>query len=116
MWNITGDPKNGMVGMTQGALQEIVQPKWIQPRCKESLVGGYLGVSVQVATPFLKIKLLFSFVTVWALPRSTLVRVGIAHVRSSIYVAQPTLDSQFSAISLLTPLHTSIVSSSQMRI
>ncbi|KAF1935462.1 hypothetical protein EJ02DRAFT_127485 [Clathrospora elynae] len=37
-------------------------------------------------------------VTVWALPRSTLVRVGIAHVRSSIYVAQPTSDSQFSAV------------------
>jgi hypothetical protein len=37
-------------------------------------------------------------VTVWALPRSTLVRVGIAHVRSSIYVAHPTSDSQFSAV------------------
>jgi hypothetical protein len=37
-------------------------------------------------------------VTVWALPRSTLVRVGIAHVRSSIYVAHPTSESQFSAI------------------
>jgi hypothetical protein len=38
------------------------------------------------------------FVTVWALPRSTLIRVGIAHVRSSIYVAHPTSDSQFSAV------------------
>jgi hypothetical protein len=37
-------------------------------------------------------------VTVWALPRSTLVRVGIACVRSSIYVAHPTSDSQFSAV------------------
>jgi hypothetical protein len=33
-------------------------------------------------------------VTVWALPRSTLVRDGIAHVRSSIYVAQLASDSQ----------------------
>jgi hypothetical protein len=41
-------------------------------------------------------------VTVWALLRSTLVRVGIAHVRSSIYVAQPTSDSQFSAVLLLS--------------
>jgi hypothetical protein len=41
-------------------------------------------------------------VTVWALPKSTLVRVGIAHVRSSIYVAHPTLDSQFSAVLLLS--------------
>lgn len=32
------------------------------------------------------------------MPRSTLVRVRIAHVRSSIYVAQPTSDSQFSAV------------------
>jgi hypothetical protein len=32
------------------------------------------------------------------LPRSTLVRVGIAHVRSSIYVAQSTSDSQSSAV------------------
>ena len=32
-------------------------------------------------------------VTVWALPRSTLVRVGIADVRSSIYVAQPLSES-----------------------
>jgi hypothetical protein len=37
-------------------------------------------------------------VTVWALPRPTLVRVGIAHVQSSIYVAQPTSGSQFSAV------------------
>jgi hypothetical protein len=37
-------------------------------------------------------------VTVWALPRSTLIRVGIAHVRLSIYVAHPTSDSQFSAV------------------
>jgi hypothetical protein len=41
-------------------------------------------------------------VMVWALLRSTLVRVGIAHVRSSIYVAQPTSDSQFSAVLLLS--------------
>jgi hypothetical protein len=41
-------------------------------------------------------------VTVWALPKSTLVRVGIAHVRSSIYVAHPTSDSQFSAVLLLS--------------
>jgi hypothetical protein len=40
----------------------------------------------------------FKVVTVWALPRSTLVQVGIAHVQSSIYVAQPTSDSQFSAV------------------
>jgi hypothetical protein len=40
----------------------------------------------------------FHDVTVWALPESTLVRVGIAHVRSSIYVAQPTSDSQFSSV------------------
>ena len=46
-------------------------------------------------------------VTVWTLPKSTLVRVGIAHVRSSIYVAQPTSDSQFSAVLLLTPLQMS---------
>ena len=39
------------------------------------------------------------------MPRSTLVRVGIAHVRSSIYVAQPTSNSQFSMVPLLTPLH-----------
>jgi hypothetical protein len=44
----------------------------------------------------------FKFVTVWALPRPTLVRVRIAHVRSSIYVAQPTLGSQFSAVSPLS--------------
>jgi hypothetical protein len=45
------------------------------------------------------------FVTVWALPRPTLVRVGIAHVRSSIYVAHPTSGSQFSAVpSLSHPL------------
>jgi hypothetical protein len=45
-------------------------------------------------------------VTVWALPKSTLVRVGIAHVRLSIYVAHPTSDSQFSAVlpPLFTPL------------
>lgn len=40
----------------------------------------------------------FIFVTVWALPRPTLVRVGIAHVRSCIYTALPTSDSQFSAV------------------
>ncbi|KAF2036456.1 hypothetical protein EK21DRAFT_83426 [Setomelanomma holmii] len=36
---------------------------------------------------------LYEYVTVWALPRSTLVQVGIAHVRQSIYVAPPTSDS-----------------------
>jgi hypothetical protein len=51
-------------------------------------------------------------VTVWALPRPTLVRVGIAHVRSSIYVAQPTSGSQFSAVPplshpLVVPFHLS---------
>jgi hypothetical protein len=45
---------------------------------------------------------MYTYVTVWALPKSTLVRVGIAHVRSSIYVAHPTLDSQFSAVLLLS--------------
>jgi hypothetical protein len=45
-------------------------------------------------------------VTVWAVPRFTLVRVEIAHVRSSIYVAQATSDSQSSAVLLsLPPLH-----------
>jgi hypothetical protein len=32
------------------------------------------------------------------LAQIVLVRVGIAHVRPSIYVAQPTSDSQFSAV------------------
>jgi nitrous oxidase accessory protein NosD len=44
------------------------------------------------------------YVTVWALPKSTLVRVRIAYVRLSIYVAYTTLDSQFSAVLLFTPL------------
>jgi hypothetical protein len=52
----------------------------------------------------------FIFVTVWALPRPTLVRVGIAHVRSSIYVAQPTSGSQFSAV---PPLSHPLVAPSQ---
>jgi hypothetical protein len=43
-------------------------------------------------------------VTVWAVPRFTLVRVGIAYVRSSIYVAQPTSDSQSSAVLLSPPV------------
>jgi hypothetical protein len=33
-----------------------------------------------------------------ALPRSALVQVGKAHVQSSIYVAQPTSDSQESGV------------------
>jgi hypothetical protein len=58
-------------------------------------------------------RLILFFVTIWALPRPTLVRVRIAYVRSSIYVAQPTLGSQFSAVPplshpLVAPLHSSI--------
>jgi hypothetical protein len=54
----------------------------------------------------------FTFVTVWALPRSTLIRVGIAHVRSSIYVAHPTSYSQLSAVLLLSSHRYNIVSPS----
>lgn len=41
-------------------------------------------------------------VTVWALPITALVQVRMAHVRSSIYVAHSTSDSQFSAVPLLS--------------
>jgi hypothetical protein len=52
------------------------------------------------------------FATVWALPRSTLAWVEIAHARSSVYVAHPTSDSQFSAVLPLYS-HRYIVAGSQ---
>jgi hypothetical protein len=58
--------------------------------------------------PYYYFDYLISSVTVWALPRSILIRVGIDHVRSSIYVAQPTSDSQSSAV---LPSHPTVTSS-----